>query len=175
MATPITDLRAQLSREINVPGVETLPDITNSQLDGYIADGFWETRLYGMLADYTLTDGTEFATPVTGGVIKKAADDDDLPEEYQQLVVIVAALRMLRMKILNLAINFKADGGPVSYEQQASATTLRAILATLQDRLNTLQELYSETLQGGAFQYFDSVLQRDASMMSNALEYTVIY
>lgn len=175
MATPIQDLRAQLLREINVPGAEQLPDITNSQVDGYIADGFWETRLYGMLAEYTLTDGTEFATPVTGGVIKLTADDGDLPPEYQMLVVIVGALKLLRMKVLNLAVNFKAVGGPVSFEQQASATTLRAVLATLQDRLNVMQSLYSESLGAGAMFYFDSVLQRDASLLGGALESTVLY
>ena len=129
MATPVTDLRLQLTREINVPGFEQLPDITSTQLDSYVLDGFWECRLLGMLDAYTVTDGTEFATPI-GDNIQAVSDTGDLPDEYKMLVVILAGVRMIRLKILNLAINFSAKAGPVAYEQQASATTLRAVLKT---------------------------------------------
>jgi hypothetical protein len=79
MATPVTDLRDQLSREINIPGFEQLPDITNTQLDSYVLDGFWECRLLGMLDSYTITDGSEFATPI-GDNIQAVSDAGDLPE-----------------------------------------------------------------------------------------------
>jgi hypothetical protein len=173
MATTVATIRAQLRREINVPGVETLPDITNSELDGYIKDGFWEARLLGMLSDYTQTDGTEFATP-PGEVIKATADDGDLPGELQILVAIMGAMKMIRMKILNLAINFRAQAGPVEYEQQASATTLRAILAVLEARIQEIKEIYSEEIGGGVFVYFDSVLQREASAAYGNLELQVV-
>ena len=171
MATPVSDLRAMLSREINVPGFEQLPDITSSQLDGYIADGFWETRLLGMLESYTLTDGTELATPV-GSIIKQASDDGDLPEQYQMLVVIVAGLKMLRLKALNLAVSFSAKAGPVEYEQQTSATVLRAILDSLESRLNELQASYSD-LFAGSMVYFDGVLQRERSLIDGLAVLTV--
>ena len=77
MATLVSDLRAQLRRAVNVPGFAQLPDITNTELDGYIMDGFWEGRLLGLLGGYTQTDGTEFATP-PGVVIYKISDDGDL-------------------------------------------------------------------------------------------------
>ncbi len=166
MATPVSDLRDPLKREINVPGIEALPDITNSQLDGYIKDGFWEARLFGMLSDYTQTDGTEFATPL-GDVIKKVADDGDLPQELQILVVLMAAMRLLRAKIMNLAVNFRTRGGPVEYEQQASATVLRTLLAALESRVAQVKELYSDQIGAGAFVYFDGELQREAALLSD--------
>ena len=162
MATTVASMVPQLDREINAPGAELFSTASGAQKVGYIKDGFWEARLLGMLESYTQTDGTEFATP-PGDVIKAIADDGDLPEYLQQLVVIVAALKMVRMKILNLAINFRAQAGPVEYEQQASATTLRSVLATLEMRVNELKELYSEELGQGPFVYFDSVLQRESS------------
>lgn len=173
MATLVSDLRDKLQREINLPGFEQVPDITSSQLDGYIKDGFWEIRLFGMLTAYTQTDGTEFATPV-GEVIKQISDDGDLPEQFHVLVTIGAALKMLRMKILNLAVNFKAEAGPVSYEQQASATTLRAVLADLENRLQQLKVIYSDEVGGGVFTYFDSVLQREQSVLDQALPLQVL-
>jgi hypothetical protein len=174
MATAVSDLREMLRREVNVPGFEQLPDITNTDLDNYVKDGFWEARLVGILEDYTQTDGTELATPVTGGVIKATADGGDLPTQFQMLVVIFAALRMMRLKLLTLAVNFSAKGGPVEYEQQASATTLRAILAVLEARVKELKELHSDDIGGGAFVYFDSVLQRNSSVAFGSLEIQVI-
>lgn len=164
MATLVTDLRAQLRRAVNVPGFGQLPDISNSELDGYIKDGFWEARLLGLLDGYVQTDGTEFATP-PGEVIYKSADDGDLELQYQQMVVIIAALKMLRLKILNLAVNFRAQAGPVEYEQQASATTLRAILASMERQVAELKSLYSDLVGGGAFHYFDAELQRDQALV----------
>lgn len=171
MATPVSDLRVMLGREINVPGFEQLPDITNSQLDGYIADGFWETRLLGMLSDYTLTDGTEFATPI-GSVIKQSANDGDLPPEHQMLIVIVAGMKLIRLKALNLAVSFSAKAGPVEYEQQTSATVLRAILDSLESRLRGLQASYS-SLFTGQMVYFDGVLQRERSLIDGLAVMTV--
>lgn len=171
MATPVSTLREMLRREINVPGFEQLPDISASQLDGYIADGFWETRLLGILDDYTLTDGTEFATP-PGMVIKKSSDDTDLPTQYQMMVIIVAGMRLIRLKALNLAVNFSASAGPVEYEQQTSATVLRAILDALESRLKVLQASYSD-LFSGHMDYFDGELQRERAIVDGLSVLTV--
>ena len=173
MATPVLDLRDMLDRELNIPGFEQLPDITPPELDSYIMDGFWECRLLGMLDTYTITDGTELATPI-GDNIQATSDAGDLPEQYQMLVVILAGVRMVRLKVLNLAVNFKAEAGPVSFEQQASATTLRAVLASLEDRLAQFKMVYSDTLSPGAMFYFDSTLQRAASEAQGLLAIQVV-
>ena len=70
---------------------------------------------------------------------------------------------MSSMPLLNLAINFTAKAGPVEYEQQASATTLRAVLATLERRLAELKVMYSDSFTPGAFTYMDGTLQRAAA------------
>jgi hypothetical protein len=163
MSTPVSELREMLKREINVPGFGQLPGITNTQLDGYISDGFWEARLMGVLSSYTLTDGSELATPVAS--IYLAADESDLPPQYQVLVVIVAGLRLLRLKALNLAVSLRAKAAAVEYEQQTSATVLREILQSLERRAATLFSLYSDVLGQGAFNYFDGELQRTSSMI----------
>lgn len=173
MATLVSDLRAKLDREINVPGFEQLPDITNTQLDGYIKDGFWEARLLGLLTGYTQTDGTEFATP-PGEVIYKTADDGDLEEQYQMLVVIIAALKLIRLKSLNLAVNLRAKSGPVEYEQQASATTLRAILQSMERRVEELKRNYSNLAGTGAFYYFDGEIQREYSIIQSLPELSAL-
>jgi hypothetical protein len=132
---------------------------------GYIADGFWDARLAGTLTTYTIIDGDDLATPDLSSdyITDLATMGEDLPEEFQMMVVVFAGARMIRNKILNLAINFKAEAGPVSYEQQASATTLRAVLATLEKRLAELKTMYSDSFSPGAFAYMDGTLQRAAA------------
>lgn len=173
MATLISDLRPILRREVNVPGFEQLPDISSSELDGYIADGFWEARLSGLLEGYTITDGSELVPPAAGPVIKKTSDDGNLDEQWQILVGMFAALKMIRLKALNLALNYKAVAGPVEYEQQVSATVLRAILESLERRVAEIRPLYSDVFGTGAFVYFDSILQRESSLIQGLPAMTV--
>jgi hypothetical protein len=178
MATPLTDLTRMLDREVNTPGVEMLPDLGTADLLGYIEDGFWDARLAGLLSSYTVVDAADVdqATPPTAGryFVDSATSKQDLPVHFQMLVVIVAGVRLLRNKVLNLAINFKAEAGPVSYEQQASATTLRSILATLQSRYMELKTQYSDTIGASAMVYMDGVLQAETAVLNDLAALTVI-
>jgi hypothetical protein len=165
MATSIKSMIPMLDRDINAPGVELYPTASAGSKMGYISDGFWDARLAGTLTTYTIIDGDDLATPDLSSdyITDLATLSVDLPEEFQMMVVVFAGARMIRNKILNLAINFKAEAGPVSYEQQASATTLRAVLATLEKRLVELKTMYSDSFSPGAFAYMDGTLQRAAA------------
>lgn len=177
MATPLTEMIPMLNRELNTPGAEQLPDLGAGDFLGYLADGFWDARLYTMLTQYTLVDGADLGTPQPTGtnyITDQSTKEDDLPDEFQMLVVILAGTRMLRNKILTLAVNFKATAGPVDYEQQASATTLRAILASLQRRLDELKVMYTDEFSPGAFVYMDGALQRASSELNGYLALTVV-
>jgi hypothetical protein len=180
MATQVTELRASLKREINPPGVEQFDDISNSELDGYILDGFWESYLLDMLQAYTVIDGADLDTPVanttwfiTAGDTNDTTDTD-LPMHFQMLVVIFAGFRLIRMKGISLATNFSSQAGPVEYEQQISATVLRAILQSLERRLQELKELYSDELGGGTFVYMDGVYQREASLVEGLPQLAIL-
>lgn len=173
MATLVSSMRASLLREVNVPGFAQLPTITTAELDGYLADGFWEARLLGMLDGYTLTDGTEQATPL-GSVIFLSADNSDLASQLQLLVVIVAGLKLIRLKALALAQSLAVKAGPVEYERTTSATVLRAILDSLERRLAFLQVNYSDMFSSVPFHYFDSEIQREYSLLHGLAELTVL-
>lgn len=173
MATLVSSMRDMLRREINVPGFGQLPTITTTELDGYISDGFWEARLLGMLDGYTLTDGTEQATPL-GPVIFKSTDNTDLATQLQLLVVIVAGLKLIRLKALTLAQSLSVKAGPVEYERQISATVLRAILESLERRLAFLQANYSDMFASVPFHYFDAEVQREYSLVQGLIDLTVL-
>ena len=105
------------------------------------------------------------ASPGVKYFTDRATLSKDLGQELWMLIVIFAGFRLLRLKIMNLAINFKAVAGPVSYEQQASATTLRAMLDSLSRRVQELKATYSDQYTG-AFYYMDGVLQSEYALLS---------
>lgn len=172
MATSIKSMIPQLDREINAPGVELYPTATAGSKMGYISDGFWDARLAGTLATYTVIDGDSLVTPDPSSdyITDIGTKLLDLPEEFQMMVTLFAGTRMIRMKILNLAVNFTAKAGPVEYEQQASATTMRAVLASLERRLIELKVMYSESFTPGAFAYMDGTLQRASAEVDGLLQ-----
>jgi hypothetical protein len=177
MPTPLTELIPMMNRELNAPGTEQYPDMGAADYLGYIADGFWDARLATMLTSYTILDGLDLVTPEdanTDYFTDQSTTTEDLPEQFQMLVVIYAGARLLRNKILTLAVNYKATAGPVDYEQQASATTLRAILATLQKRMDELKRMYSDDFSPGTLYYMDGPLQRVASDLNDYLSMTVL-
>ncbi len=177
MPTLIDDIIPMMKRELNAPGTEQYPDLLGGDYLGYIADGFWDTRLAGMLFEYTLVDGLLLDTPLIEGksyITDQATKVDDLPEQFQYMIVIFAGARLLRNKILTLAVNFTAQAAGVEYEQQASATTLRAILSNLERRVRELKVMYSDEFSPGAMAYMDGVLQRAESDMQGYLALTVL-
>lgn len=175
--TPLVDLIPMLNRELNAPGTEQYPDMGGGDYIGYIEDGFWDARLATMLTEYTVLNGDDLTDPLDADqryFTDQSTRADGLPEPFQMLVVIYAGTRLLRNKILTLAVNYKAVAGPVEYEQQASATTLRAILASLEARLAELKKLYGEEFPPGALLYMDGPLQRAYSELNSYLADSVL-
>jgi hypothetical protein len=178
MATSTVEIVPMLDREINTAGVEMLPDVTNTQLSLYVEDGFWDVKLGGMLTGYTVVDGPDVvaATPPTSGrwITDASTKAEDLPQEYWMLVTIFAGARLIRNKIMNLALSFSAKAGPAEYEQQASATVLRAILDQLNKRAQELKTQYSDDFGGAGMSYMDGVLQAGYSQLAGLPSLTVI-
>lgn len=169
MSTLTQDLVPMFQREINLPA-STQITISAGQIVGYIEDGFWDARLSGILDSYTIADGSEITD--VGAVAGKnyftdtATLTDDFPKEYWMLVTIFGGFRLLRLRIMELAVNFNAVAGPAEYEQQASATVLRALLDNLQGRIQELKQQYSEDF-AGAFFLMDGIAQSEYALLNN--------
>lgn len=176
MATSAIDLVPMLIREVNPPGNELYPEATGSNFMFYIADGFWDARLSGIMKEYKIINGEEFVVPLITGVPYVTTQDEegDLPRELWMMLVVFAGLRLIRLKILNLAINFKAKAGPVEYEQQASATTLRAVLDSLLRRIAELKSVYSDDVYSGTFILMDGMAQAAYAEAAGLNEFFVL-
>lgn len=164
MAVDLADLVPALRRAINTPAEEVdralgtvlFTTQTDSVLEGYLADAFWEGKLQGFYAGYD--EDSNIITPESGST--------DLSRDWQQLIVIYAALNIIEVEFMNLQTLFRASAGPVEYEVQYSAQLLREILQRQQRRLgnliHTLENAYSIS-----YGYIDMISARTDSMIWN--------
>lgn len=176
MPTSLASLIPMFDREVNAPGVPQFSDISGGQQLGYIEDGFWDIRLAGMLKSYTVVLGENLPTPLTTGAkyfTDSSSQTEDLEEKYWMMIVLFAGFRLLRLKIMNLAVNFKAEAGPVSYEQQASATVLRALLDSLNNRIRELKAQYSDDFNQSVFVMWDGVAQDQYATLNHLQELSI--
>ncbi len=165
-----------LDREINIPNATQITASAGQKL-GYIEDGFWDVRLSGMLDNFTIVDGSETDPALTAGknyFTDISSKSKDLDQQYWMMIIIFAGFRLLRLRIMELAVNFTAEAGPVSYEQQASATVLRALLDSLQARVNELKSVYSDQYNS-VFMLMDGVAQREYASLNYLADQQVIY
>lgn len=124
MAVDLVDLVPSLQRAVDNPDTPLDATFTEEVMVGYLADGFWEARLQGLLAGYTEADGSIVTD--NGG--------DDMPRELQQLVVFYGAIAIIANRLVRSNSVFRAKAGPVEFETQQSANLLRDILKDLYER-----------------------------------------
>jgi hypothetical protein len=74
-----------------------------------------------------------------------------------------------------LAVNFSAKAGPVEYEQQASATVLRALLDNLQGRIQELKGQYSDEFGATVFILMDGIAQSEYAALNSLADAQVVY
>lgn len=152
MAVDLGELAPALQREINPPGTEVITD--DGLLIDLLADAFWEARLDGLLAGYTVNDDFEIET-INGG--------PDMPRELQQLIVFYAGLRIIRNALRETSTLFRAKAGPVEFETQNSAQLLRDLFAELRAKRDFLLGQLT-TLGLVSYAYIDMVQAREASI-----------
>lgn len=154
MAVDIAELVPSLEREVSPPGTSLFPNANEDIWIGYLQDAFWEARLQGLLAGYTLDDNDDTQIVPQSGTT-------DLPRQFQQLLVLFAGFRITLTQFQNINSAFRAKAGPVEFEQQKSAQTLRGILDAIRERMKAiLATLPVETRAIGRVYAFEGYLER---------------
>lgn len=150
MATDLSDLIPYLLDELAPPGqgADAFPDADDQTWLRYLQSAFWSARLDGLLKGYTEEDG--MASP-------------DLPRDFQQIVVLYAAISVVSNQMLATQTAFRAKAGPVEYEEERSATLLRALLDELIRRRNLILERLGDLGQVESY-YIDAVFERSDSI-----------
>lgn len=151
MAVDLATLVPSLERELSPPGVDLYPNATDEIWKGHLSDAFWEARLQGLLDGFTL-DG-ENIVPQSGTT--------DLAREMQQLIVLFAGYRVTLTQFQNVNSGFRAKAGPVEFEQQKSAQTLKGVLDALRERMKAILDALPVTTAGGSRAYaFEGYIER---------------
>jgi hypothetical protein len=152
MAVDLGDLVESLQREVNPPGTNFFPNASDDDWLGHLRDAFWEARLHGLLTGYTEDEGE--VTPISG--------DTDLSRDLQQLIVLYAGFRITLTQFQNINSGFRAKAGPVEFEQNKSAQTLKGVLDAIKARISLVLDNLSE--YGGAHTaVLDAVIERTYS------------
>jgi hypothetical protein len=126
MAVLIDTLIDSLKNEVNPPGADLYPSVSDPQWRSRLLDAFWEAKLNKAFPTYTINGSNEIV-PLSGST--------DLPREQQQLIVLYAGFRVALTAFQNINSQFRAKAGPVEYEVQKSANTLKALLDALRERI----------------------------------------
>jgi hypothetical protein len=153
MALDVNDLVENLEREVNPPGTLLFPNATVTEYEGHLRDSFWELVQRGYISGFTEDDGIiteDVATPV-----------NDLGRDYQQLLVVTAGLRILRLLMISINTQFRAKAGPVEFETQKSAQTLKGALDYLHDRFAQIVSGLPNSRGLSTTYYFDPLLERN--------------
>lgn len=114
-----------LKREVIPLGADLFGDIDEDAWIGYLVDAFYEAKLDGFLDGYSADE--------EGVITPDEPSDEDIDRKYLALVILYAGIRILRNRILNMNVAFRAKAGPVEYEQQNSASVLAEMLRQLRD------------------------------------------
>lgn len=123
MAVELFDYVESLKREIEPPGTDLFTGVTDTEWVGYLSDAFWEARLDGFLEGYLVSEDDAIVPTETGAA--------DLDRRWMALVLLYAGVKVLRNRILNMSVAFRAKAGPVEFEQENSATMLAEMLRQL--------------------------------------------
>lgn len=135
MAVDLVDLLPAVKGEMNAMG-ET-PTITDDDAESVVtalASAFWTAKaVAGWFPSHRVTvDGDQ--------IVNVAEDGEDLTREEQQIVVLFAVLASWQAKLIGLPTGRRAKAGPNEVEVTRSATLLRGLIASRENRLNDLIE-----------------------------------
>lgn len=177
MAVDLANLVDALRRETGPLGTDNFPTATDDDFIGALTDAFWELRLYGWFVGYEedaaarggpVRFGPGIVTPT--GATTTYDDPDgysttDLSRQMQQLIVLWAGWNVVINRLAALNTMMRAKAGNVEYERQNSASTLKALLDHLKDRIDYVLT----TVRSGdvtTVTVFDAVVERSYSLAS---------
>jgi hypothetical protein len=150
MALDLADLVEDAKSELNAPGADNYPSATDDEWVRQLRNAFWETKIDGLIHNYTESDG--IITPQKGTT--------DLSRDLQQLIIYYVGVRVVKARLLELRTSFKTAAGPVKFEYEQSAGVMKELLAELVRRRNIWLTRLSDLGTVDSY-YIDGVMARD--------------
>lgn len=153
MSVDLGNLIENVKAEINAPGEEAFASATDDDYLTRLINGFWNSVIDGLITGYTVDDN---------GIVTPLSGTTDMGRDVQQIIVFYAGMDAVRNAIRSLNTLTRSVAGPVEFEVQKSANTLRDILKDYESRRNILLARLGD-LGNTSASYFDGVLSRQTS------------
>jgi len=165
MAVDLTEYITALQTEISAPGniATDFPAATADDWTNTLLNAFWEARLDGLLATYTMDDNGLISPILAPGA--SSSSTPDIGRDMIQLIVLYASFAVIRNSLRGLRTMFSATAGPVKYEYQTSALMLVELMKDLIMRRNTIIARLSDLGTSKTY-VIDSIAARDDSLIS---------
>ena len=125
----LTELIPDLELELNAPGVDGFPTVSDVEWVNRLRNGFWTAVLDDLIVGYKEVDGS--IAPVSSAY-------PTFPRDQQQLIIMYAVITVIRQQLMDMNTTFRAKAGPVEYEVQKSAVLLKGLLDEFAARRNNL-------------------------------------
>lgn len=138
---------------VNAPGEDNFPNGTDDDYLLRLINGFWGAVLDGIIVGYSVDDN---------GIVTPNSGTTDLDREFQQVVIFYMAIDVVTNALRSINTMTHSVAGPVEFEIQKSANTLRDVLKELQNRRAIILRRLSD-VGSTKSSYVDGVLARDLS------------
>ncbi len=156
-AVDLADLVPDLILELNAPGADVYPTVSEEEWVNRLRNAFGYALLDRVITGYREVDG--IVTPVSGTT--------PLSREYQYILILYVAIQVVRNKLLDLKSSSRAKAGSVEYEEATQgASVMVAILNDYTTRRQQLIEEVARTNSGNGMYYINAFTARQ-----NALNY----
>ena len=177
MAVNLSDFTQSFLYEINPPGVNNYPTMTQQEMINRLIDAFWELRLSGLdfLSGWDCSiDGVitpnGHAGSFPGFVIPSDwfTDDGtpDLGREVITAIVLFAGYRVALTAAQNLATAVRSVAGPVSFEVEKSANLQMQILKAIVGKIDIVLTRLSD-LGTTSVMVLDQVMEKTDALSQN--------
>lgn len=161
MSVDLGNLIDAVKAEVAPPGEDPFPNSTEDEYLTRLINGFWHAVLDGLITGYEVDDN---------GIVTPTSGSTDMSREVQQIIVFYTGMDIVLNAIRQLNTMTRSVAGPVEFEVQKSANTLRDILRELKDRRAILLTRLSDVGVTNST-YVDGVLARDYSQRYGDVPY----
>lgn len=127
MAVDLSDYVEQVKDKVNPPGINLFPNASDDEWARRLVGGFWDARIQG------ITSLDPFTSDEDGIITPQGGTGDDISRDMVQLIICWAAWTAVTNQMANVKSQFKGQAGPVSFEQQQSATVLKARMEAIRE------------------------------------------
>lgn len=162
-AIDLDDLVEDLVTEINIPGVNAYPTVSNEEWVNYLRNAFWNAHLDGLMQGWTENEGLVSQLNNPNG--------SAMTRDQQQIIIIYAVLNIIQKNLLSMDTSSTYKAGSVEYSTGKSAQIYRALIDDMRTRLERILDRLAENGVARDIYYIDTYAARQYAISSGLISW----